>query len=78
MLGELTSRQLAEWMAFERAEGFSLGARGDWERAAMARAGVEPRKFLRWQQESVKPFKDFAAHNPHFYRRRKAAPRKKD
>lgn len=33
VLGELTARQLEEWLAFERIEG-SFGERGAWERVA--------------------------------------------
>jgi len=30
----LSSHQLEQWLAFERLEGYSIGARGDWERSA--------------------------------------------
>lgn len=34
VMQQMTSAQLEEWRAFERIEGFSIGARGDWERSA--------------------------------------------
>lgn len=45
----LSARELAEWQAFERLEGYSLGDRGAWERTALlaslyAEAHRDPQK----------------------------------
>ena len=66
---EMSSRQLAEWDAFERIEGF-LGGRGAWDRArvlAMALTGAKTTHgdFMPWVERPRMTPKAFRAQFAH-------------
>ena len=67
---ELTPRQVDEWRAFERIEGYPLGARGDWYRQALAisKQGQDPKAFLTWgDNQKTRSFADFKKAYPFMF-----------
>jgi hypothetical protein len=71
---QLTPRQVLEWRAFERIEGYPLGSRGDWYRQALAasKEGQHPQAFMPWTRSGAKgtrPFAQFKKTNPFLFKK---------